>query len=198
MAGGIKTLICKYPSSGPNPDALLLQVDPLTWVPLLARVRRVLRVFWASWVTFPGSAESRGWVLLHQVSRTGGVRRGTAGSAVVPRESAWPWPQADEQERLDGQAREENPMFTQAHWPNSPCGRASAAGRARPPSRSAVECVFIYILPGEAAWGLMVGTAAAQRALGAAVVPSWLGMGLHTSLPGDSRSRWALGRWNRS
>lgn len=114
------------------------------------------------------------------------------------RESAWPWPQADEQERLDGQAGEGNPMFTQAHWPNSPCGRASAAGRARPPSRSAVECVFIYILPGEAAWGLMVGTAAAQRALGAAVVPSWLGMGLHTSLPGDSRSRWALGRWNRS
>lgn len=28
MAGGIKTLICKYPSSGPNPDALLLRVDP--------------------------------------------------------------------------------------------------------------------------------------------------------------------------
>lgn len=127
---------------------------------------------------------------------TSAGQEGSAGGPwVVPRESSWLQPQADEQERLDGQAREGNPMCTQAQWPNIPCGRASAAAQVRPPSRSAVECVFMYPLPGEAAWGLMVGIAAAQGALRAAMVPAWLGMGLHTFLPGNSGNRWALGRF---
>lgn len=38
-----------------------------------------------------------------------------------------------------------SPTFTWTHWPNSLCRRASAAGQAgKPPSRSALECVFIY------------------------------------------------------
>lgn len=65
--------------------------------------------------------------------------------AVVLRERSWLQPRADEQERLDGQTREESPMFTWTHWPNSPCGRASAAAQAsRPSSRKALKCVFIY------------------------------------------------------
>lgn len=179
MAGGIKTLICKYPSLRAKPWCLTSASRPsLTWVPLLARVRRGLRVFGTWWVildivTLPGSAESWAWVLLHHISRTGGVCTRTTGLC---------WGEA-----LDSSLRQ----MSRKSWmckprKGTPClhgpigqtarvGRASAAARARSPSRSAVECVFIYILPGEAAWGMMVGTAAALPGWGWVSTPFSLG-----------------------
>lgn len=125
------------------------------------------------------------------------------GRAIMPRESSWLQLQADEQERLDGQAREGSPMFTWTHWPKSPCGRASAAGQAsRPPSRSALKRVFIY--PSR------ISSAGADGGNCSCPKGSWE---QPWSLPGwgwvsspfnplccarDSRSRRALGRWNRS
>lgn len=50
-----------------------------------------------------------------------------------------------EMSREGWMGREGSPTFTWTHWPNSLCRRASAAGQAsKPPSRSALECVFIY------------------------------------------------------
>lgn len=164
MAGGIKTLICRYPSSGPNPDALLLQVDPADLGAPACTSKKRFKSLWDMVGDFGHcdiSWQCRELSMGPSAPRQQGRRGLHKDHRVVLRGSSWLQAQADGQGRLDVQAKEGNPMFAWAHWPNSPCGRASAAARARPPSRSALECVFIYILPGETAWGVMMGAAAA-------------------------------------
>lgn len=59
--------------------------------------------------------------------------------------------------------------------------------------------VYLYILPEYTAWGMMVGTAAAQRACGSSRGLCLAGDGspLPLRCASDSGGRQALGRWNR-
>lgn len=128
MAGGIKTLNCKYPSSGPNPDALLLRVDPTDLgAPACTSKKRfkslldMLGDFGHCDISWQRREPRMGPSAPRQQDR----RDLHKDHRVVLRGSSWLQPQVDEQERLDVQAKEGNPIFTRAHWPNSPCGRAS-------------------------------------------------------------------------
>lgn len=70
------------------------------------------------------------------------------GRAVVPRERSWLQPQADEQERLDGQAREGSSMFTWTHWPNilAHVGGLQLLFKQAGPHPGVHLSVYLYIL----------------------------------------------------